>query len=184
MKLARVMLTFLSRGEARPRTHARSMLVDKWILTAEYSLETGDEIAWRAIVAALTSPAVARLEKTWRRVEDPMVQLLRDWSVNPSVGVAAVLPPRSLTQCIQCASTQSAWISEELSRALDDFKKDDRSEPNISVQPLLDLYRAVSEFSATLKACTPTVDSHLPKESQNILEIFDYIRTDVVTGQT
>jgi GTPase-activating protein BEM2 len=61
------------------------LVLVKWIATAEQCRKWGDEVSWKAILAAVTCPAVARLEKTWRRVDDELVKEVREWVNNPEV---------------------------------------------------------------------------------------------------
>ena len=63
------------------RTYTRSEVVSTWVRIGELCRVTGDECSWRAIFNALCSRPVARLGKTWHRV-DPFVRALVDgWVV-------------------------------------------------------------------------------------------------------
>jgi GTPase-activating protein BEM2 len=65
------------------RTYTRSEVVSTWIRIGELCRVTGDECSWRAIFNALCSRPVARLDKTWHRV-DPSVRTLVDgWVAKP-----------------------------------------------------------------------------------------------------
>ncbi|KAJ6543940.1 hypothetical protein B0H19DRAFT_999504 [Mycena capillaripes] len=62
------------------RTHSRSEVISVWVRVAELAREAGDEVTWRAIVAALCSAPVARLDKVWRRVEAPALAAVEGWA--------------------------------------------------------------------------------------------------------
>ncbi|KAJ6456328.1 hypothetical protein C8R47DRAFT_1227865 [Mycena vitilis] len=65
-------------GTSRTHTHSRSEVISVCARVGELSRAADDECAWRAIVAALCSGPVARLDKVWRRSEGPALQPLRD----------------------------------------------------------------------------------------------------------
>jgi hypothetical protein len=50
-------------------THSRFQAVTKWIRVAESGRLSANECLWRAIMEALISKPIARLEKTWRRID-------------------------------------------------------------------------------------------------------------------
>jgi hypothetical protein len=61
------------------RTHARSEVVSTWARIAELCRVTGDECSWRAIFDAVCSRPVARLDKTWRRVDPGVRPMVDNW---------------------------------------------------------------------------------------------------------
>lgn len=69
------------------RTYTRSEVVATWVRIGELCRVTGDECSWRAIFNALCSRPVARLDKTWHRV-DPSVRALVDGWVAKAGGDA------------------------------------------------------------------------------------------------
>ncbi|KAF7363094.1 Rho GTPase activating protein 22 [Mycena venus] len=62
------------------RTHSRSEVISVWARVGELCRAAGDECTWQAIVAALCSAPVARLEKVWRRVEAPAIAAVEGWA--------------------------------------------------------------------------------------------------------
>jgi hypothetical protein len=61
------------------RTHTRSEVVSTWARIGELCRLTGDECSWRAIFDALCSRPVARLDKTWRRVDSGVRPMVDNW---------------------------------------------------------------------------------------------------------
>ena len=61
------------------RTYTRSEVVATWIRVGELCRVTGDECSWRAIFNALCSRPVARLDKTWRRVDLGVRITIENW---------------------------------------------------------------------------------------------------------
>jgi hypothetical protein len=68
-----------TRTSSLSKTHIRATLLSKWIRTAEACRSRGDEASWRAILEGLTCRAVARLEKSWRRLDDNLESTVRNW---------------------------------------------------------------------------------------------------------
>jgi hypothetical protein len=62
------------------RTYTRSEVVSTWIRIGELCRVTGDECSWRAIFNALCSRPVARLDKTWRRVDSGVRATVENWA--------------------------------------------------------------------------------------------------------
>ena len=61
------------------RTYVRSEVVSTWVRIGELCRVTGDECSWRAIFNALCSRPVARLDKTWRRVDQGVRAIVEAW---------------------------------------------------------------------------------------------------------
>ncbi|KAJ7152811.1 rho GTPase activating protein 22 [Mycena filopes] len=62
------------------RTHSRSEVISVWARVGELCRVAGDECTWRAIVAALCSAPVARLNKVWLRVDAQALAAVEGWS--------------------------------------------------------------------------------------------------------
>ena len=62
------------------RTYTRSEVVSAWVRIGELCRVTGDECSWRAISSALCSRPVARLDKTWRRVDPGVRAIVETWA--------------------------------------------------------------------------------------------------------
>ncbi|KAF9062129.1 hypothetical protein BDP27DRAFT_1337062 [Rhodocollybia butyracea] len=67
------------RTYATSRTHSRSEVISAWIKIGEQCRLSGDECSWRAILLALCSAPVARLEKAWKRVDSGGIATVESW---------------------------------------------------------------------------------------------------------
>jgi hypothetical protein len=67
-------------GPTTSRTHSRSEVISVWARVGELCRAAGDECSWRAIVGALCSAPVARLDKVWKRVEAPALAAVEGWA--------------------------------------------------------------------------------------------------------
>lgn len=61
------------------RTHVRAEIIGRWARVAEQCRHAGDECSWKAIMDALCSKPVARLEKAWRRTDAHVLSVVRSW---------------------------------------------------------------------------------------------------------
>ncbi|KAI0263829.1 hypothetical protein BC834DRAFT_971183 [Gloeopeniophorella convolvens] len=61
------------------RTYTRSEVISAWVRVGELCRVTGDECSWRAIFSALCSRPVARLDKTWRRIDAGVRATVEGW---------------------------------------------------------------------------------------------------------
>ncbi|VDC02682.1 unnamed protein product [Peniophora sp. CBMAI 1063] len=61
------------------RTYARAEVLGAWARVGEAARLQGDMCAFRAVYAGLTARPVARLEKTWRRVESGARAIVEGW---------------------------------------------------------------------------------------------------------
>lgn len=61
------------------RTHSRSEVISVWARVGELCRLAGDECSWRAILAALCSRPVARLDKAWKRVDPLALAAIESW---------------------------------------------------------------------------------------------------------
>ncbi|KAH9922575.1 hypothetical protein B0H21DRAFT_826955 [Amylocystis lapponica] len=61
------------------RTHSRSEIISAWVRIGELCRRTGDECSWRAVLSALCSRPVARLDKVWKRVDCEALTLMQTW---------------------------------------------------------------------------------------------------------
>ncbi|KAJ6626628.1 hypothetical protein B0H10DRAFT_1997916 [Mycena sp. CBHHK59/15] len=85
-------------GEQAPpattsRTHSRSEVISVWARVGELCRAAGDECSWRAIVGALCSAPIARLDKVWKRVEAQALTAVEGWARMEGEG-AEVREPR------------------------------------------------------------------------------------------
>ena len=62
------------------RTHSRSELISTWARIGELCRTSGDELSWRAIMAALCSRPIARLDKAWKRVDPQALAAVEGWA--------------------------------------------------------------------------------------------------------
>ncbi|KAH9888368.1 hypothetical protein C8Q73DRAFT_794141 [Cubamyces lactineus] len=61
------------------RTHTRSDVISVWTRVGELARRTGDVCSWRAIMAALCSRPIARLDKVWKRVDPEALSIVQCW---------------------------------------------------------------------------------------------------------
>jgi hypothetical protein len=67
-------------GNQTSRTHSRSEVISVWTKVGELCRIAGDECSWRAIVAALCSRPVSRLDKAWKRVDPQAISAIESWA--------------------------------------------------------------------------------------------------------
>ncbi|KAH8112731.1 hypothetical protein DFH11DRAFT_473608 [Phellopilus nigrolimitatus] len=77
------------------RTHVRAEVIGRWARVGEMCRHAGDECSWRAVLAALCSRPIARLEKAWKRVDSTALGAVRAWVyAAPGGEYAGVVVPR------------------------------------------------------------------------------------------
>ncbi|KAG7091393.1 hypothetical protein E1B28_010431 [Marasmius oreades] len=83
------------RAAQSSRTHSRSEVISTWVRVGEYCRVSGDECSWRAIMSAICSPPVARLEKAWKRVDPDATSTVESWTQVTSDGeTVGVIEPK------------------------------------------------------------------------------------------
>jgi len=116
-------LSSQSHTQAPSRTHvpSRSDVISAWIRIGELCRQAGDECSWRAILSALCSRPVARLDKVWRRVDLQALGLVEGW-VHPPETEGDMTTTTTTVQVGEPSSTP--WggdvkirLKEELDRA-------------------------------------------------------------------
>lgn len=81
--------------QSTSRTHSRSEVISVWAKVGELCRLAGDECSWQAIVAALCSRPVARLDKAWKRVNSDALTIVDSWIYPGADGdCASVQDPR------------------------------------------------------------------------------------------
>lgn len=65
--------------ERHPRTPSRSEVISAWARIGEVCRRTGEECSWRAILSALCSRPIARLDKVWKRVDSDALRIVQSW---------------------------------------------------------------------------------------------------------
>ncbi|KAM5530203.1 hypothetical protein V8D89_016139 [Ganoderma adspersum] len=68
------------RNPAASRAHSRSEVISAWARVGEASRRAGDDCSWRAIMAALCSRPIARLDKVWKRVDPDALSAVLAWA--------------------------------------------------------------------------------------------------------
>lgn len=148
------------------RVQSRSEMISVWAKVGELCRMNGDECSWKAIVEALCSRPVARLEKVWKRVDPLALQAIKSWVYPPgilgeqffSTGLSGGGGPHSTTK--SGISTPVAisepkvtpWgghirakISEELAKVKDDQM--------LSVNVLMNVHSLFSSFRLAIGTC-------------------------------
>ncbi|KAL0574214.1 rho GTPase-activating protein [Marasmius crinis-equi] len=83
------------RATQTSRTHTRSEVIAAWVRVGEYCRIYGDECSWRAIMNAVCSPPIARLEKAWKRVDPDAMSTVEAWTQVTGDGeVVSVAEPK------------------------------------------------------------------------------------------
>jgi GTPase-activating protein BEM2 len=60
-------------------SHSRSEVISAWVRVGELCCIASDECSWRAIMAAICSKPVTRLDKVWKRVDMQAVGMVELW---------------------------------------------------------------------------------------------------------
>ncbi|KAI1790396.1 hypothetical protein LXA43DRAFT_891223 [Ganoderma leucocontextum] len=68
------------RNSAASRAHSRSEVISAWVRVGEASRRGGDDCSWRAIMSALCSRPIARLDKVWKRVDPEALSVAQAWA--------------------------------------------------------------------------------------------------------
>ncbi|KAI0319572.1 hypothetical protein OF83DRAFT_1170122 [Amylostereum chailletii] len=114
------------------RTYSRSEVITAWARVGELCRLAGDECSWRAIFAALCCRPIARLEKTWKRVEGAALAMVEGWVAREeSEAMERRLTPwagstlEDVQEAIQKAMSedeQTVWAPRYLKEAKDAFE--------------------------------------------------------------
>lgn len=95
------------------RTHIRSEVIGRWARVGELCRHAGDETSWRAVMAALCSKPIARLEKAWKRVESGALAAVRTWVYASPHGERASVPdPKRTPWCGDCRQRALALLAK------------------------------------------------------------------------
>ncbi|PFH48907.1 hypothetical protein AMATHDRAFT_5377 [Amanita thiersii Skay4041] len=106
-----------AQAQQTSRTHSRSEVISVWAKVGELCRTAGDEVSWRAIVAALCSRPVARLDKVWKRVDPQALAAIESWvHPNEEGELVGVGEPRSTPW----GGDVKARIKDELDKARDE----------------------------------------------------------------
>ena len=68
------------RHQGANRPHSRTDVVGAWVRVGECARRAGDECSWRAIMAALCSRPIARLDKVWKRADAETLTVVQRWA--------------------------------------------------------------------------------------------------------
>ncbi|KAK1224297.1 rho GTPase-activating protein [Marasmius sp. AFHP31] len=102
------------RSSQTSKTHNRSEVMAAWVRVGEYCRISGDECSWRAIMSAVCSPPIARLEKAWKRVDPDATSTVESWTQVSGEGEPVGVAEPKITPWGGDAGTV---IQEELTRA-------------------------------------------------------------------
>ncbi|EJD07051.1 uncharacterized protein FOMMEDRAFT_118141 [Fomitiporia mediterranea MF3/22] len=126
------------------RTHVRAEVIGRWARVGEMSRLAGDECSWHAIVAALCSKPIARLEKAWRRVDSTAINVVRTWVYASQGGErASVAEPR-----------MSPWGGDGRYRVMKLLEKLHEGKSNEwQCEGMYEARRLFDGFAASFKTC-------------------------------
>lgn len=127
------------------RTHSRSEVISAWIRVGEFCRMAGDECSWQAIVAAICSPPVARLEKAWKRVDSISLATVESW-VRPAADgeYLGVKEPR----LVPWGGDINYNVKEELGKA-----RGSDSDETFQTLPMDKTKRMFEEFRTSFSLC-------------------------------
>ncbi|KAI0036125.1 hypothetical protein K488DRAFT_41770 [Vararia minispora EC-137] len=94
------------------RTYARAEVLGAWVRVGECARAAGDVCTWEAVRAALCARPVARLEKTWRRVDPAAVAVVERWVAREEEGLGG-----GEEMCVPWGADVCERVAEELRRA-------------------------------------------------------------------
>lgn len=104
------------RGPQPPRAHSRSEVISAWVRIGESARRNGDECSWRAIMAALCSRPIARLDKVWKRVDPEALSAAQGWT---QILVRGDQPTATAPLAFPWAGDDEREIREALEKARD-----------------------------------------------------------------
>lgn len=147
-------------------THSRALTISKWTRVADHARLAGNECMWKAILDALTSKPVARLEKVWRRVDTADRMNVEAW-VRGENGVK------------KSAQNQIRWLNTPASDLTRDAQELKASSP-FQVPLMRRIHKIIRSVSATLQNCN--VDRFVVDHA-DVLDLF-YLWDAVITKPT
>ena len=141
--------TSSSRAEASApgggRAHSRSEIITAWIRVGERCRLTGDECSWRAILSAICSAPVARLERVWKKIDPTVYAIVESWILPaPDGEPIGVKEPRTTPW----GAGVDVLIKEELVKA-----RGSDSEEALRVAPLDKTRRLFEGFRTSVSLC-------------------------------
>ena len=144
------------------RTHIRSEVISRWARVGELCRHAGDETSWHAIMDALCSKPIARLEKAWKRVESAALSAVRTWVYASPNGERAVVPePR-----------RTPWCGEGRQRALELLGKIREAKGSVwPVAPMEDIRSIYASFQGALSACERELHRRDVSEDDDVLRL-------------
>ncbi|KAF5377413.1 hypothetical protein D9757_009715 [Collybiopsis confluens] len=167
---------------ATSRTHSRSEVISAWIKIGELCLTNGDECSWRAIMSAVCSMPVARLEKAWKRVEPQAVAVVDTWvqlvkGEDTDRGKGEVLVDQS--RITPWGGDLKSLIREELGKAVVSGPGGDV----LIVRPLSGMRMVFERFRTAVSSCPRKNTAGLEeKGEEDVLKLVSYWRDIVADG--
>ncbi|OCH89401.1 hypothetical protein OBBRIDRAFT_732687 [Obba rivulosa] len=141
------------------RVYSRFEVISAWARVGELCRRTGDECSWRAILAALCSRPIARLDKAWKRVDAEALAIVQSW-VEPLARGECLLAAEP--RIIPWAGDLKVHINELAQRA----RVDDTNEWDVTA---LAQFRDYFEGLRTSFAlCTRTANSDALPEPEDV----------------
>lgn len=156
------------------RTHSRSEVISVWAKVGELCRTSGDECSWRAIVAALCSRPVARLEKVWKRVDPLALNAIEAW-VYPQASASGAGAPVGIQEprVTPWGGGVRVKIEEELGKVKDDQM--------LSVDVLRRVKEIFDGFRAVLGLCprgVPVEEGEIPEEVKKMVGFWKEVASE------
>ncbi|KAJ7511353.1 rho GTPase activating protein 22 [Mycena galericulata] len=157
------------------RTHSRSEVISVWARVGELCRAAGDECSWRAIVDALCSAPVARLDKVWRRVEAPALAAVEAWARAEGEG-CEVREPR--------VTPWGGDIRQRLKEEIDAARGSDSegAEETLFVAPMERAFDMFEDFRKTFLLCPRRVPLAEDEVSEDVKLLVNFWRERFAEG--
>ncbi|KDQ56347.1 hypothetical protein JAAARDRAFT_36524 [Jaapia argillacea MUCL 33604] len=158
------------------RTHSRSEVISAWAKIGEACRLIGDECSWRAVIAALCSRPIARLEKAWKRVDPVAWAAVESW-VYPGQGGEAVdaKEPR-----------MTPWggdVKERIKAAFEKAKCSSESDEEWNVPPLISVKHDYELVRTSFSLCSAKPDiGESTEDVSRLVSLWEDISVGVAGG--
>ncbi|OBZ69986.1 hypothetical protein A0H81_10131 [Grifola frondosa] len=154
-----------SRLHPTSRTHSRSEVISAWARVGEECRRLGDECSWRAIIAALCSRPVARLDKVWKRVDHDALAVVQTWVQHIARGESTTLvEPKAIPW--------AGDVQRQVREALEKARYGDADE--WSVSHLAGVREKFDSLRTTFALCTTKADFNMTKEGQEVEMLMNF----------
>ncbi|KZT36942.1 hypothetical protein SISSUDRAFT_1063257 [Sistotremastrum suecicum HHB10207 ss-3] len=143
------------------KTHIRASLITKWIRVADLCRENGDAASWHAIQAALCCSSIARMEKSWRRVDEALELRVRTWAMGRE----------------ECLPIVSCWFDTHIQDQTKNLIKEcEREDGAYNVEAMHAIAARVQKISEAAKRCSQKTAQDHNSETIKLAHMFEELR--------